>query len=190
MAVQKHLEEEAVEYFKKIADNVENIRSIHQFVTDTIDHALQTKDYEQLFPLIEYIESGEGSLGYYFSGKLHRLLRFLHIVQLEYKYDRPLFCDDCHDIESVYDKYISCLFAMRRLTFRLSPESVEEAITFLRTKALSPFAVYIITSHDHLDRIDATEAFYMQILDLYSDIWSQTEIQLFNTFINTGDHAK
>ena len=186
MPTQKHLEEEAVQYFKDLAENRENIRNTYQYVTNTITHALQTEDYDQLFSLIQYIEGLEGSLSYSFTGRSHRILRYLHIIQLEYKYRCPLFCDGCQDADSLYDKYVSCLFAMRRLIFRLSPESVEEAISFLHANVLSPFAIYMITSDD---RIEATKDFYTQILDLYSDIWSEAEIQLFNTFTNPGDNA-
>lgn len=187
MPTQKHLEEEAVQYFKELAENRENIQNTYQYVTDTITHALQADDYDQLFSLIQYIEGQEGSLSYRFTGRSHRILKYLHIIQLEYKYQCPLFCDGCHDADSVYGKYVACLFAMRRLMFQLSPESVAEAKSFLRANVLSPFAIYIITSDD---RIDATKAFYAQILELYCDIWSEVEIHLFNTFTNMGDNAE
>ena len=186
MPVQKHLEEEAVQYFKELAENRENIQNTYQYVTDTITDALQTKDYDQLFSLIQYIESLEGSLSYSFTGRSHRILRYLNIIRLEYKYQCPLFCDGCNDANSVYDKYVSCLFAMRRLTFRLSPASVEEAESFLRANVLSPFAVYMITSDD---RIDASNAFYSQILELYNGIWSEAEIQMFHAFTNPGGNS-
>lgn len=187
MPTQKHLEEEAAQYFKELAENKETIRATYQYVADTITHALQAEDYDQLLSLIQYIESLEGTLSYSFTGRSHRILKYLHIIQLEYKYHLPLFCDGCHDADSVYDKYVSCLFAMRRLTFWLSPESVEEAKSFLRANVLSPFAIYTITSDD---RIDATKDFYMQILDLYSDVWSETEIQIFTAFTNPGGNAE
>lgn len=187
MPTQKHLEEEAAQYFKELAENRETIRNTYQHVTDTISHALQTEDYNQLFSLIQYIEGLEGTLAYSFTGRSHRILKYLHIIQLEYKYQCPLFCDGCHDADSVYDKYVSCLFAMRRLAFRLSPESMEEAKSFLRANGLSPFAIYMIASDD---RIEATQDFYMQILDLYSDMWSETETQIFTTFTNPGGNAR
>lgn len=186
MSVQKHPEEEAVQYFKELAENRENIRNTYQYVTDTVTQALQTEDYDRLFSLIQYIEGLEGTLSYSFTGRSQRILKYLHIIQLEYKYQCPLFCDGCLDADSLYDKYVTCLFALRRLTFRLSPESIEEAKSFLHANVLSPFAIYTLSSDD---RIEATKSFYMQILDLYSNIWSETEIQIFSAFANSGGNT-
>ena len=186
MSIPKQLEEEANQYIKELAENKEMIRSTYQHITDTITQALRAEDYDRLFSLIQYIENLKGTLSYSFTGRLHRILRCLHIIRLEYKYQCPLFCDGCLDADSLYDKYVTCLFALRRLTFRLSPESIEEAKSFLRANVLSPFAIYTLSSDD---RIDATKSFYMQILDLYSDIWSETEIQIFTAFANSGGHA-
>lgn len=187
MPTQKQLEEEANEKLKELAENREAIEAAKQYITGTITNALQEEDYGKLLSIIQYIENPEGQLAYRFSGRTHRILRYLHIIQLEYKYQCPLFCDGCQDADSLYDKYISCLFALRRLTFRLSPESVEEAESFLRATVLSPFAVYTIATND---RIDATKAFYMHILNLYSDIWNEMEIQIFTAFTNSGGNVE
>lgn len=187
MPTQKHLEEKVNEYFKESVENKETFQSTYQHITDTISHALQAEDYVNLLSIIQYIESPEGQLAYRFSGKTHRILRYLHIIRMEYKYQCPLFCEGCQDADSLYAKYVSCMFAIRRLTFRLSPESVEEAESFLRNTVLSPFAVYTIVTND---RIEATNNLYMQILDLYSDIWSDTEIQIFTAFTNSGGNEK
>lgn len=186
MSLQKQLEEEANQYIKELAENKETIWSTYQYVTDTITQSLQAEDYDRLFSLIQYIEGLENTLSYSYTGRLHRILRYLHIIQLEYKYQCPLFCDGCLDADSIHDKYITCLFALRRLTFRLSPESVEEAKSFLHANILSPFAIYTISSGD---RIEATPSYYMQILDLYSDIWSEMEIQIFSAFANSGGNV-
>lgn len=186
MSLQKQLEEEANQYIKELAENEEMIHATYQHIHDTITRALQAEDYDRLFSLIQYIESPESTSSYSYTGRLHRILRYLHIIQLEYKYQFPLFCDGCLDADSLYDKYVTSLFALRRLTFRLSPESVEEAKSFLHANILSPFAIYTISSGD---RIEATTSFYMQILDLYSDIWSETEIQIFTAFANPGGNA-
>lgn len=182
-AKKKYLEEEADEYFKELAANREIIQSTYQYVTDTITQALQTRDLPKLFSLISYIEDLEDTKAYSFTGRSQRILKYLHIIQLEHNYQCPLFCDGCPDADSVYDKYVSCLFAMRRIAFQLPPESIKDADAFLRVYTLSPFAVYIMTSDD---RIDATKEFYQHMLNLYSDLWSETEIQMFIRFTHLG----
>ena len=157
-----------------------------QYVTDTVTQALRTEDFSKLFSLIPYIESLEDTKAYSFTGRSQRILKYLHIIQLEYNYQCPLFCEGCPDADAVYNKYVSCLLAMRRIAFHLPPESIQEADSFLRTCVLSPFAVYMITSDD---RIDATGEFYRHMLDLYRDLWSETEIQMFLGFTHLGGAA-
>ncbi len=183
MPTPKHSKEEADEYFRNLAASKEQIQAAYLHIIDTISSALPAEDYPLLFSLIPYIEGEEGELAYRFSGKVHRIIRYLRIIQMEYKYQCPLFCDNCEDADSLYDKYLTSLFAMRRLLFRLSPESVEEARAFLQANVLSPFAVYVIASDD---LIIPTDDFYRQISRLYRGIWTEREHQFFTAFTASG----
>lgn len=175
--------EEVDQYFRELKEHKEEIQAAYYYITDTITSALQKEDYSLMLSLIAYIESQEGQMSYRFSGKPHRILRYLHIIELEYKYHCTLFCDGCQDSESLYDKYVSSLLAMRRIVFRLSPESVAEACDFLRANTLSPFAIYTIANND---LIKPDSDFYKQISDIYQNIWNETENQLFATFTAPG----
>lgn len=178
--------EEADKYFKELAANREVIRSTYQYITDTITRALQTNDLPMLFALIPYIENLDGTPAYSFTGRSQRILKYLHIILMEDRYQCLLFCNGCADADAVYNKYVSCLLAMRRIAFLLPPASVEEADAFLLSQALSPFAVYMITSDD---RIDATGEFYQHMLDLYRGLWTETETQIFIELTHPGGAA-
>lgn len=183
MPIQSHTREEADQYFRELQEHKEEIQAAYYHITDTITSALQKEDYSLLLSLIAWIESPEGQMSYRFSGKPHRILRYLHIIALEYKYRCTLFCTGCRDAESLYDKYVSSLLAMRRILFQLSPESVTEACDYLHANALSPFAIYTIANND---LIRPTADFYRQISDLYRDIWSEMENQFFASFTASG----
>lgn len=183
MPIPRHSNAEADQYFRELKEQQEEIQAVYYHITDTITSALQKEDHPLLLSLISYIESQEGQSSYRFSGKPHRILRYLHIIELEYKYHCVLFCNGCQDADSIYDKYVSSLLAMRRILFQLSPESVAEAYDFLRANALSPFAIYTIANND---LIRPTADFYRQISDLYRDIWNETESQMFATFTASG----
>lgn len=183
MPVQLRTVEEADQYFRELSEHKEEIQSSYYHITDTITSALQREDYPLLLSLITWIESPEGQMSYRFNGKPHRILRCLHIIALEYKYHCTLFCTGCRDAEALYDKYVSSLLAMRRILFRLSPESVAEAYDFLHANTLSPFAIYTIANND---LIRPTADFYRQISDLYRDTWSETENQFFASFTASG----
>lgn len=184
MPSQSHTMEEADQYFRELQEHKDEIQAAYYHITDTITCALQKEDYPLLLSLIAWIESPEGQMSYRFNGKPHRILRYLHIIALEHKYHCTLFCNGCLDAESLYDKYVASLLAMRRLLFRLSPESVAEACDFLLSNVLSPFAIYTIVNND---LIRPTADFYRQISDLYGGgAWSETEKQFFAAFTASG----
>ncbi len=169
-------------YFEELSQNNEAISTADQFITNTLTQALASSDLDRLLALIPYIETGDGSLAYKHLGELRRILRILHIISLEHKYQRHLFSVGCSDRKSLLDKYMLSLFSFRRLLFQLSQASIEEASLCLRQNMLSVFAVYTITQDD---LIIPNDILYERIINLYSDFWNIGDIQLLLSLISS-----
>lgn len=149
-----------------------------QHILSVIDTALAAKDYDALLALIPYIETGDGYLAFKYIGKTHRVLRILNIIALEGKYHKTLFCSGCCNAGVLWEKYMLTMFAFRRLLFRLSEESVNEAVSWLQSHPLSHFAAYLIASGDLLI---PDQAFYENLAAIYVDEWTLGDIQQFFT---------
>ena len=186
MRTQSELCQEAEEYFRQMKLDLEATNIAYQHILTTMDTALATRDYTTLLKLPPYIEEGEGHLAFQYIGKTHRLLRILNIIKLEARYGKMLFCDGCDTEEALWEKYILTLFAFRRLLFGLSGESVEEAVAYLQCHPISHFAAYIMTQGELLI---PSQAFYENLVDVYTEIWSPADIQQFFALINSSQSA-
>ena len=171
---------EAEKYFDQLEKDKEATKKAHQYIIDTINSALSKQDISLLLSLIPYIEEGEGHLAYQYIGEIHRTLQILHIIQLESHYQKEPFCTDCQDNAALTEKYFLSLFAFRRLLFQLSEDSFNEAVFYLQNRSISVFAVYTITQNE---LIIPDAALYENLLDVYSEIWSDADIQLFLSLI-------
>lgn len=169
--------------FRELAENREATKAVVKQIDDTIDQALSEKNTPLLLSLIPYIESGAGQLAFKYIGKTHRILRILHIIELEDKFHKKLFSADCLSKAALWEKYMLSLFALRRLLFQLSESSIAEACGYLLQNTLSPFAVYVILQGD---LILPDDALYDRIITVYSDKWSNEDIQIFRSLIQTG----
>lgn len=176
----QNLASEAEQYFEQLRRDKEATRAASLFISDRLREALGREDIPLLLSLIPYIETGAGELPYKYIGETHRLLRILHIVELEQKYHMKLFCAGCADQDSLMEKYLLSLFSLRRLLFELSEDSAREAALFLQQNRLSVFAVYIITQDD---LILPDGPFYRKIMELHADCWSREETGLFASLI-------
>lgn len=174
------LNEEAESFFRQLNQDKEITKKAWQTIVNTIDNALKNENTNQLLSLIPYIENGDGRFAYQHIGETHRLLRIFHIIELENKYHKEPFLSDCSNYELLMEKYMLSLFALRRLLFQLSEESVNDAVSFLKANLLSPFAIYIILQDD-LIIPDAT--LYQTIATIYDNIWSINDTQLFFSLI-------
>lgn len=178
---------EAEQYFQELHQNKEATQDAWLQINNTINEVLGIQNDARLnidlfLSLIPFIESGDGKLPFKYIGETHRILRILHIVEMEYKYQMRLFCSGCNDKASLVEKYMLSLFALRRLVFHLSDDSEEDAIFYLQQNPLSVFAVYIITQDD---LIHADNTLYHKIAKIYSDDWSESEYQLFLSLTQT-----
>lgn len=176
---------EAEQYFQELSQNREATKAACLYIDNTFEKALNKQkngkqDIDLLLSLIPYIESGDGELPYKYIGETHRILRILNIIQIERKYQMPLFCSDCNSKSSLMEKYMLTLFALRRLLFHLSDASAEDAACYLQQNLLSVFAIYIITQDD---LILPDQSFYQQIEEIYSDYWSSSENLLFRSLV-------
>lgn len=170
------LNQEAENYFQELEQDKEITQKAWQAIISATDNALKSENTSQLLSLIPYIENGDGHFAYRYIGQTHRLLRILHIIELENKYHKEPFSSHCSNYELLMEKYMLSLFALRRLLFRLSEESVNDAVSFLKMNLLSPFAVYIILQDD---LIIPDAALYQSVAAAYDNIWGINDTQLF-----------
>lgn len=182
-----HLSSESEQYFQQLDRDKETTQAASLHIDTILDEALGFhergyQDITLLLSLIPYIESGDGEMAYKYLGETHRILRILHIIEMEYKYHMPLFCSHCEGKASLIEKYMLTLFALRRLLFHLSDASVEDAICCLQQNPISVFAVYVMTQDD---LILPDRALYEKIVEIYSDYWNESERQLFVSLVGS-----
>lgn len=170
------------QFFQELEENKDAIQNSWSYITEALNAALDHQDAEALLLLISYIEQGDGALAYAHIGETRRILRILHIVRLECKYQKTPFFLRCTDKDSLMEKYMLSLFAIRRLLFRLSEASLEETAGWLLSVKLSVFAVYVITREELLT---PDNALYDKIAEICSAYWSNDDKELFSS-MTTG----
>ena len=176
MDISSQLNLSTEKFFKRLEKNKDAIRDSWSYITETLNAALKHQDTDMLLNLIPYIEQGEGALAYEYIGESRRILRILHIIQLEIAYRKTPFSLHCADKGSLMEKYMLSLFALRRLFFQLSADSVKEAADLLLHNTLSVFAVYVMTQEDF---ITADNVLYDKIAEICSAYWDDGDKQLF-----------
>lgn len=172
----KYSEKAAEDYFRQIELDRETTQKSYRHILAVIDTALAAGDYDALWALIPYIESGDGHLAFQYIGKTHRFLRILNILMLENKYQKTLFCEGCSNADTLWEKYMLTLFAFRRLHFRLSEESVSEAVAYLQNYPVSHFAAYMMVQDELLI---PNSAFYETLARVYAQEWSAADVRQF-----------
>lgn len=170
------LRQEAEDYFRQMELELDATQNAYRHILDTIDAALAEENYAALHGLIPYIEEGEGHLAFQYIGKTHRYLRMLNIIALENKYQKTPFCSGCGSSEALWEKYMLTLFAFRRLLFRLSDESVNQAVAYLQSRPVSHFAAYMMVQDELLI---PDQAFYETLAVIYAQEWSAADRQQF-----------
>lgn len=176
---------ETEQYFQQAELDKDDTKESYQYILSTIDDALNSQNHEMLIELISYIESGKGHLAFQYIGKTRQILRILHIIELEQKYQKIMFSFDCQNVETLLEKYMLTLFAFRRLLFQLSADSVAEAICYLRNNPISHLAAYII-AQDEL--IIPTDEFYETLASSLADYWTAEDMIQFFT-LTSGSPA-
>lgn len=171
---------EADKYFQEFEKNKESLQKAWDFITKTANEALPCQNYNLLLSLIPYIEEGDGNLAFKYIGEARRLLRLLHIIELERKFQKLPFSIHCNTMNELMEKYLLTLFALRRLQFTPSESAVLGANFFLSQNKLSVFAIYTITQQD---LIIPDLALYNRIAELYAMDWSIQDQELFTSLI-------
>lgn len=149
-----------------------------------IDTALAAEDYAALPALIPYIEKEDGYLAYKYIGKTHRWLRILNILALEQKYDKLLFCSGCPNAKALWEKYMLTVFAFRRLCFRLSSQSADEAAAYLACNPFSYFAAYLLAADELLI---PNPALYRSLAAIMRDWWTDADIRQFFILVTPSE---
>lgn len=176
--------EENEEFFRQQELDRNAAEAAYSQLLTAIDTALATENYTALPELIPYIETGDGYLAYKYIGKTHRWLRILNILTLEQKFHKLLFCSGCHNAEALWEKYMLSVFAFRRLHFRLSPQSAEEAAAYLACNPISPFAAYLIATDELLI---PDQSLYSSLASIMRDWWSDEDAQQFFTLASHSE---
>lgn len=176
------LTQEAEETFAATALHKDAAQHSYQYILASLDAALTQQDYNALLTLIPYIENGNGQLAFQYVGKTHRLLRILHIINLEIKFRKVPFSSNCSTAKELWDKYMTTVFALRRLIFCLSENSVVEAVSHLQNQPISFLAVYIIAQNE----LAVTYSdFFEMLTKIYANHWTSEDTQQFYTLINS-----
>lgn len=171
---------EADNYFRELSQNRENIENAWNFITRTINEALSCQNTDLLLSLIPYIEEGHGTHAYKHIGESRRVLRVLHIIELEIKYGKIPFSCGCRTMQEMLEKYLLILFAIRRLQFRPSEAAVSDAVYYLSQNNLSVFAIFVITQQD---LIIPDQALYEQIIRIFAEDWTASDQELLTSLI-------
>ncbi len=173
---------EAEEYFKMLENTNESYNLASQYVYETLNKGLESGDLLLLLSLIPYLETGDGHIVFQRNGEIRRILRILNIISMESKYLPSTFAFGCSNVEQLLEKYYLSLFAMRRIAFKLSDISLEEATYYLQNSPLSHFAVYIISSQE---LIDVNDDFSQSMQKIYINIWNQENLVQYQTLMAT-----
>ena len=173
---------ESEHFFEQYSKEYPIAQSTFKQILQIIDQALSQNDCSLLLSQISYIESDNGYLTFQYIGEARYLLRILNIIDLEEKYQTASFIDQITNYYKLVEKYKLSLFALRRILFALSNESVAEAAEFLIQNHLSPFAIYVLLKEE---LILPTKPLLDKIMNLYHSQWSNQEQHLFKQLINT-----
>lgn len=170
------LAQESEIYFQQLKEELPETKSACQYIDDVLNEALKTQDRDTLLSLIPFIESGKGKLAWKYIGEIRRILQILSAIRLEIKYHTEIFCAGCQSKAELEEKYLVMLFALRRLIFYLSEESVKEAEQFLKSANLSPFVLHMALQNELLS---SDLKIYQRLADLFDGIWYKEERFLF-----------
>ena len=184
----KYLLEQATEFFYTLSHKKESTFNAFSYVQETINSALKNNDYDQLSSLISYMESGPGYSAFSYIGEARRIFRVLSIIDLEKRHNQILFSHNCNSLDTLMEKYVLVLFALRRIIFHLSDSSVEDAMYYLYNQNLTPFSIYVITKEE---LIVPNKNLYKIIADLYQELWTDEDKDLYFSLINynTNKHC-
>lgn len=163
-------------FFQQLEKDKDSIQNSWFHITNTLNAALKRQDTKAMLDLIPYMEQGDGLSAYEHIGESRKVLTILHFTQLELAYQKTPFVLDCTDKNSLLEKYTLALFSLRRLSFRLSEASTEEAVNWLLHNRLSVFAIYVILQEE---MIIPDEDLYGIIVEICSAYWTADEQQLF-----------
>lgn len=170
---ENNLAEESQILFDDIKKNKKTAVNSYEHILSVINTALSERRYDSLTELYSFIINGEGKYAYNYIGRTNRILRILKIIIMEREFNKALFCTDCQNFDMLWEKYLLTVFAMRRILFRLSDQSVSEAVMYLQNNPVSVIAAHILSSEEVMLPDDR---FYDSLISCYSNIWTANDV--------------
>ncbi len=174
MELSKNQLEKIDEYFEKIRAKREDFASCSSRAEEQLSEYLQSQDLHLLDNLIIYLEKGEGYLLLEIDASYHKLLRILKICQLESMHGFLPFCDGAIDRKSLLNKYDSVIYALRRILFQLSEDSVAQARDFLLDLQPSFFCLLFLLQ-EQFGQED--RSFFDRVRELMAPLYTDEELR-------------
>ncbi len=152
---------------------------IYDKIKSCINQCLETQNYDSLFRLLPYYEEPQKFPLLVHSGETYRIYTILQILQLEYKYHKPLYISVTRNYTELLSQYYNTVFSLRRIELNVSDALISQAKEYLLSIPLSCFAVECILNKERFENFDSI---YSALLELYWDIWSSSDLLLLCDF--------
>ena len=146
---------------------------IHDTIKACVNQGLESKNYTSLFRLLPYYEETEKFPLLVHSGETYRIYTILQILQLEYKYHKPLYISVTRNYTELLSQYYNTVFSLRRIELNVSDALVSQAKEYLLSIPLSCLAVECILNKERFENFDSI---YSALLELYWNIWSSSDL--------------
>ena len=174
MELSKNQLEKIDDYFEKIRAKREDFVSCSSRVEEQLSEYLQSQDLHLLDNLIIYLEKGEGYLLLEIDASYHKLLRILKICQAESNYGQTPFCSGTANRGELLAKYDQAIYALRRILFQLSEDSVAEARAFLLELQPSFFCLLFLLQ-EQFGQED--RSFFDRVRELLAPLYTEEELR-------------
>ena len=166
--IRQNLEQEAEEYFYKLHNEYPFALEAYNTILSSLNSLIKDNNWNGISSLIEYIENGYGHYAFSYIGLTHRWLRILYILQIENKYpSSTLFSSNCTTANELMDKYELTLFALRRILFHFTEESLTDALTWLQYNTIPYIAIQVILQGEN---INPDQQFYACLNIIYPGV--------------------
>lgn len=144
---------------------VECIREDIAFIKQQIDMLLKKQSYESYVSIEKILDVDYVKSLMEFDTELTIVKLLLSISKTEYeKRVTPMFLFLESDFSKLIDLYYKVLFGLQRIWFELEEHYLEEWMDFIKNKAISPYAVYMILNDS---RIGEKEEVWNRVCELW-----------------------
>lgn len=131
---------ESEQNMQQLEENKSYCFAVYDTMRRQIDSCLLSKSYPALLELLPYFNAPEAYPRLRHSGETRKIHILLNALKLELQYHKEPFVSSAQNCEELFTQYTLTIFALRRLELALSPEAMDEAVSYLTS---IPFNVYI-----------------------------------------------